>query len=101
MVCDVTVDGRCRLPAEVGPCRASFDSWYYDTAMRKCLPFTYGGCRGNDNRFQTEYQCTEVCVIGDGRGPAAARDLPTSTTATWYQLTTSASHRIRKSSGLI
>ena len=81
--------GRCELPAEVGPCRGSFDSWYHDTTMRKCLPFTYGGCRGNANRFETEYQCTRACVIGRDR----ARDLRTSTTQTWYHQPTAGRHR--------
>ena len=90
----MNADARCRLAPEAGPCRASIASWYYDTTMRKCLPFTYGGCRGNANRFDTEYQCTEVCVIG--RGPTDGRGLPTSPTATWYQLTSPSSHRTRE-----
>ena len=94
-VCDVTVDGRCGLAAEVGPCRGSFSRWYYDTAMRKCLPFTYGGCRGNANRFETEYQCTAVCVVGDQRREVT-RDHPTSTTETWNTLTTRPSRRARE-----
>jgi len=88
LMCGVTVENRCELAAEMGPCRASITSWYYDTTMRKCLPFTYGGCRGNANRFATEDQCTAVCVIGRGRGPAPpSRDRSTATTATWYQPT--------------
>jgi len=82
---DATVGGECELPAEVGPCRGSFASWYYDTTMRKCLPFTYGGCRGNANRFETELRCTALCVAGT----SAHLDLTTTTTAAVrYQQTT-------------
>jgi hypothetical protein len=52
----------CLLPMDVGPCRARIESWYFDSIMQKCLPFTYGGCRGNENRFVTEDQCADTCV---------------------------------------
>ena len=51
----------CLLPSVTGPCRAAFELWYYDTTMSKCLPFTYGGCGGNANRFQTMDECSSFC----------------------------------------
>lgn len=45
----------------VGPCRGSFIRWYYDTESRRCRKFTYGGCRGNVNRFDSAEQCQRVC----------------------------------------
>lgn len=52
----------CTSPPDDGPCRAKFQRFYYDTRMRKCLPFNYGGCRGNENRFDTESECLAACA---------------------------------------
>ena len=53
----------CSLPKEAGPCRGNFIRWYYDTTMQKCLPFTYGGCRGNNNLFMSHEECFQLCVL--------------------------------------
>jgi hypothetical protein len=34
--------------------------------MAKCLPFVYGGCRGNNNRFLTLEECSEMCAQATG-----------------------------------
>ncbi|KAJ6649893.1 Kunitz-type serine protease inhibitor bitisilin-3 [Pseudolycoriella hygida] len=43
----------CPLPADSGSCYASFDRYYFDAAKNECLLFTYGGCEGNANNFET------------------------------------------------
>ncbi|XP_033832345.1 amyloid-like protein 2 isoform X3 [Periophthalmus magnuspinnatus] len=51
----------CTLEAETGPCRASMPRWHFDMSRRKCVRFTYGGCAGNRNNFDSEEYCMSVC----------------------------------------
>ncbi|KAL5008286.1 hypothetical protein ScPMuIL_013867 [Solemya velum] len=51
----------CMLPKEVGPCRASIPSWYYDHLTGQCTSFGYGGCQGNQNNFKSQEDCERTC----------------------------------------
>ncbi len=31
--------------------------WYYNPAKEACFEFTYGGCGGNQNRFESQNMC--------------------------------------------
>uniref|UniRef100_A0A8C6SD13 Amyloid beta (A4) precursor-like protein 2 n=1 Tax=Neogobius melanostomus TaxID=47308 RepID=A0A8C6SD13_9GOBI len=53
----------CTLEAETGPCRASMPRWHFDMRQRKCVRFTYGGCAGNRNNFDSEEYCMSVCKL--------------------------------------
>nr|XP_027227919.1 papilin-like [Penaeus vannamei] len=66
----VEPEGResCRLPRVSGPCTGSIPSWYHDPASGTCKPFVYGGCLGNNNRFQDKESCEEKCVIPEKTG---------------------------------
>ncbi len=44
-----------------GPCKESNSKWYFDSSTSKCTAFTYGGCEGNANRFETQEQCQREC----------------------------------------
>ncbi|XP_006627737.3 kunitz-type protease inhibitor 2 isoform X1 [Lepisosteus oculatus] len=64
----------CLSPAVMGPCRAAFPRFYYSAANQTCLPFTYGGCEGNANNYETVEQCEAAC--SGVKAPAPADDKP-------------------------
>ncbi|KFD55347.1 hypothetical protein M514_03687 [Trichuris suis] len=53
--------GICSQPVDSGPCRASIQRWYFSVESGKCEPFTYGGCGGNSNNFESREDCRERC----------------------------------------
>ncbi|BFZ09286.1 hypothetical protein BsWGS_12325 [Bradybaena similaris] len=52
----------CQLPLDGGPCRGDFPRWFYNHTLEKCQVFSYGGCKGNENRFETEEECVDLCA---------------------------------------
>lgn len=49
-----------------GPCDNYKVHWYFDKAYGGCARFWYGGCEGNDNRFETKEECHNACVSPKG-----------------------------------
>jgi len=41
--------------------------FYYNSIRGTCDVFTYGGCRGNGNRFTTEVECQMTCAVRASR----------------------------------
>ena len=55
----------CHLRKVTGPCRAHLKRFFFDNESRNCDSFTYGGCDGNGNNFDSLDECNRVC--GEGR----------------------------------
>lgn len=63
-------DPICLLARDSGPCDAAFARWGYNTETGKCELFSYGGCEGNANNFESEEACGAACG-GDPGVPAS------------------------------
>ncbi|CAB1347657.1 unnamed protein product [Coregonus sp. 'balchen'] len=53
----------CQANPDTGPCRASHRHYYYDSSTGTCQPFTYGGCLGNKNNYDTAERCLATCTV--------------------------------------
>ncbi|XP_042913575.2 thrombin inhibitor hemalin-like, partial [Parasteatoda tepidariorum] len=51
----------CLMEHDTGPCRGYFPKFYYDAKTGQCTEFIYGGCQGNENRFDTKEECLKEC----------------------------------------
>lgn len=56
-------EAACRLQIDVGPCGKLMQFWAFDSTCGKCVPFNYGGCQGNGNRFYSQKECEEYCGV--------------------------------------
>ncbi|XP_017489901.1 PREDICTED: chymotrypsin inhibitor SCI-II-like [Rhagoletis zephyria] len=51
----------CLQSPQSGRCFGYVPSFAYNPIARKCEEFIYGGCGGNDNRFDTKKECELSC----------------------------------------
>ncbi|MEL6184753.1 MAG: BPTI/Kunitz-type proteinase inhibitor domain-containing protein [Myxococcota bacterium] len=73
---------RCQLPLETGPCDAAFPRYGFDPALDRCREFLWGGCEGNENRFESFEACRTACggdevearACGGSAGPTCTAD---------------------------
>ncbi|KAJ6666742.1 hypothetical protein lerEdw1_020466 [Lerista edwardsae] len=56
------VPKHCRLDADEGICRALLPRYFFNLTTMRCEKFYYGGCAGNENRFDDELSCMEECL---------------------------------------
>nr|XP_016934434.1 kunitz-type serine protease inhibitor 2-like [Drosophila suzukii] len=57
----VKSEGICSLPIEPGRCKAMIRKFAYKPSNKGCVPFVYGGCGGNGNRFDSIQSCDSAC----------------------------------------
>lgn len=62
-VCGEVELPRCEQPADPGPCNGAIGRWFHDPASGSCDAFTYGGCLGNDNNFDSQEACERACRV--------------------------------------
>jgi hypothetical protein len=59
----------CAGEADPGPCDAIVPRYYFNATEGKCLSFTYGGCGGNNNNWETLNDCQIYCEKKSAHGP--------------------------------
>ena len=64
---DSSISNVCDQSYETGPCRGYFPRWYYSREDNACKQFIYGGCDGNQNRFDNREECEAKCVAQTSR----------------------------------
>ncbi len=53
----------CALPADTGPCDGALSRYAFDQKLGVCVPFSYGGCEGNANNFESMERCYDGCGL--------------------------------------
>ena len=54
-------EASCDLPKDAGTCDENISRWYFDQVTSKCESFTWSGCGGNKNNFETIEKCKKYC----------------------------------------
>ena len=62
---DLSKQDICSQPESSGFCRALFERYFFDKTSGECKKFIYGGCGGNQNRFDTIDECKKICEVSN------------------------------------
>lgn len=60
-IINIKPEEKCHMPTRKGLCRALIPRWSYDSQLKDCKEFLFGGCDGNANNFRTYKQCIDIC----------------------------------------
>ncbi|CAI2352529.1 unnamed protein product [Caenorhabditis sp. 36 PRJEB53466] len=52
----------CVGVSAAGPCHGTFQRYFYNEDSQKCEHFTYSGCGGNGNNYESREACEERCA---------------------------------------
>ncbi|XP_005889606.1 tissue factor pathway inhibitor isoform X1 [Bos mutus] len=52
----------CAMRVDDGPCKAMIKRFFFNIHTQQCEEFIYGGCKGNQNRFETLEECKQKCT---------------------------------------
>ncbi|XP_058039425.1 tissue factor pathway inhibitor 2 [Ahaetulla prasina] len=52
----------CRLENDPGICRGYIARYFFNLRTMRCEKFYYGGCFGNENRFDSPDTCMDFCL---------------------------------------
>ena len=63
----------CVLPLDYGTCDQYKIYWYFNQVDRECVRFYYGGCDGNQNRFESRESCEMQCKLSPEERQALMR----------------------------
>jgi len=65
----------CSLPPVISSsgrsCMALIHKWTFSKSEGKCVEYTYGGCFGTANLFDTEAECRRICTVAGDRARTA------------------------------
>ncbi|ETN80871.1 Kunitz/Bovine pancreatic trypsin inhibitor domain protein [Necator americanus] len=58
-----SAEAACHQPVRPGIGPSSLLRWYFDPAVKQCLPFSFHGFQGNQNNFESVALCESACIF--------------------------------------
>lgn len=60
------IEEMCAIPTDKEVyrriCFGMLNIWFYNSKTGQCEKFFYGGCGGNEKRFDTKEECEDFCM---------------------------------------
>ncbi|KAJ6634974.1 Collagen alpha-3(VI) chain [Pseudolycoriella hygida] len=54
----------CVINPDATRCTGVMEKFYFDPSTKTCTKFSYGGCKTNENFFNTYLDCEARCIGG-------------------------------------